>query len=111
MAETEDTTSLLSSLKSLIRSLPASCLNAPKGGPVHQTFSEFEVPDGEGPYFAVDRAWTRTFQGKSGVEIGGKYGVGIVYSFFAHFAKQDLGSDKNLLALRIRQFIKLVEEA
>lgn len=45
-----------------------------------------------------------------GVDIGGKYGVGVVYQFFSHFAKQDMGSEMSLLGLRIEQFTKLIEK-
>lgn len=99
----------LSKLKALIRNIPSSCPRAPKDGEIHRHFSTYDVPDGESLYFAVDRAWNRVFQGKENVPIGGKYGVGVVYEFFSHFAKQPLGGDSALLELRVSQFIQLVE--
>lgn len=103
--------SLLSTLKALVKRLPPSSPRAPKNGPVHEAFGNFDVPEGEGPYYAVDQAWTRAFQGKSNVAIGGRYGVGVVYDFFVYFSKQELGSESSLLELRIQQFIELVKEA
>lgn len=69
------------------------------------------MPEGETPYFAIDKAWNRTFQGKENIPIGGKYGVGVVYKFFKHFSTQLLGRDFELLELRVSQFIQLVENA
>ncbi|KAG8950706.1 hypothetical protein FRC00_007587, partial [Tulasnella sp. 408] len=101
----------LSKLKSLIRDLPKSCPPALQDGEITYNFSNFDVPEGETPYFAIDRAWNRTFQGKENVPIGGKYGVGVVYKFFKHFSTQPLGHDFELLELRVSQFIQLVENA
>lgn len=103
--------SLLSTLKALVKRLPPSSPPAPKNGLVHEAFSNFDVPEGEGPYYAVDQAWTRAFQGKSNVAIGGRYGVGVVYNFFVYFSKQELGCELSLLELRVQQFIELVKEA
>ncbi|KAG8951470.1 hypothetical protein FRC04_006002 [Tulasnella sp. 424] len=101
---------LLSTLKALIKQLPPSCPRAPKNGPVHINFSNLDVPDGENAYYVIDQTWTRAFQCKSNVAIGGRYGVGVVYDFFVHFSKQDLGTEMYLLALRIERFIGLVKD-
>ncbi|KAG8932681.1 hypothetical protein FRC00_014358 [Tulasnella sp. 408] len=101
---------LLSTLKALIRQLPTSCPRAPKDGPIHRSFGTFDVPDGETPYYAIDQAWTRVFQGKTDIAIGGKYGVGKVYDFFSHFSREEMGNETSLLQLRIEQFVELVKK-
>lgn len=100
--------SLLSTLKALIKRLPPICPQAPKNRLIHNSFSNLDMPVGGGLYYVVDQAWTRTFQGKSDVAIRGKYGVGVVYSFFTHFSKQDMGNELGLLELCIKQFINIL---
>ncbi|KAI8989212.1 hypothetical protein BD414DRAFT_482623, partial [Trametes punicea] len=52
----------LQNLKSLISLIPEAAPVAAPDGPIARNFSDLDVSSEEGPYYALDKAWVRTFQ-------------------------------------------------
>lgn len=75
----------LKNLRLLVNNLPASLPAGAANGPFMRYFTEVEI-DEEGPWYAVDRAWNRTFQVPDAEQLQlvtrGEYGISVVAKFF-----------------------------
>ncbi|KAK7691324.1 hypothetical protein QCA50_004718 [Cerrena zonata] len=103
----------LHELHTLITTLPVSVpLGKPDGA--LSVFTRLAPDPDEGPWFPLNKAWIRTFQGLSKedqlVQITrGEHGVLAVYKCYQHFAQLP-GMDLVLLGDQIRKFLNLVGE-
>ncbi|KAF8576599.1 hypothetical protein K439DRAFT_1622742 [Ramaria rubella] len=67
--------------------------NQSEGTPDARYFGDFEYDLDDGPYEAIDHAWTRTFHfeysniPKEALVTGGQYGIRMVYMYLMFFAK------------------------
>ena len=111
----EDLDASLKKLKLLINALPSTVPEGPPDGKIVKYFTDVEVDEDEGPYYSVDRAWTRTFQGLSDEEqqqliTRGRYGVTCIYKFLCDFAQKP-GIEKydglHLMTVRVDALVAL----
>jgi hypothetical protein len=115
-AQSQRLKKLLNDLQSLVRVLPASLSTGTKDGPIAKNFSSHEYDAEEGPYFAFNRAWERTFQVSDEEQerrvLRGKYGLPLVLSYTQHFsAITGIDTDDGLflIAERIAALIVVVQ--
>lgn len=110
----------LTKLRAEVLGLPKSLETRMESGPIAKYFRDFSYDEDEGPYFAVDQAWTCTFKGtdvekKERFVLGGQFGVQMVYTFLAHFTKQPHAEEHNglnaiyLHCSQIRELIRKCE--
>ncbi|KAH9940998.1 hypothetical protein B0H21DRAFT_824659 [Amylocystis lapponica] len=104
----------LNKLRLLIRGLPPLPAG-PEDGPIARYFGDFSVDPDEGPYYSVDRAWTRTFQvsddKKAELICGGALGLPLILRFFEHFASlpdMERYNGLHLLSERIESLSQLI---
>ena len=105
----------LSDLRTLVNLLPESVPLGCSDDALAQHFSDYSVEEDEGPYYSVDRAWVRVFQGPEAEQLSkitrGPYGASLVKQFFEHFATIPGIEEHNglqVLALRVEQFNRLL---
>jgi hypothetical protein len=71
----------LITLKTKVLGLPKSIPDGSAEGSIVRYFGDFKYDEDEGPYEALDRAWTRTFKAnytqakREALVLGGQYGL------------------------------------
>jgi hypothetical protein len=105
-------------LRGKVLGLPKTIPIGTPEGPIARFFGDFAYDAGDGPYEALDRAWTRTFKAeytqveREALVLGGEYGVRMVYTYFSHFSKLSRMEEHdglNVLYLRVTQLLELIE--
>jgi hypothetical protein len=106
----------LKALEDVIQLLPASIPLGTSDGKIARYFSDLDLEPDEGPWFTVDRAYTRVFQLAAGEELSsvitrGEYGLNLVFNVFKRFATEN-GMEKDgnyqLMSDRISKLLGLI---
>ncbi|KAI0832495.1 hypothetical protein BC628DRAFT_322714 [Trametes gibbosa] len=105
----------LANLKTLISLIPEAAPIGDPSGPLVQNFSDLDLDSEEGPYYALDRAWVRTFQvppeQQERLISRGQFGVEYVYNCLLTFAELPSMEANNclfLLSERVESLNRLV---
>lgn len=111
----EGTRGKLLELQKTIKHLPKSIPLGKPNGIIATHFSSFELLDpDEGPWYTIDKACVRVFQGASeDVVTCGKNGMDLVHKFLAHFFTlpgMELHGSYRLLSDRITSLIELISK-
>ncbi|KAI0689463.1 hypothetical protein BC835DRAFT_1308345 [Cytidiella melzeri] len=84
--------SQLKTLCLLISNLPFTLPAGLPDGPLRKYFTDVDIDPDEGPWYSVDRAWTRVFQGTEEQQLAlitsGPDGIGLVQHFSEWIAQQ-----------------------
>ncbi|KAF8580299.1 hypothetical protein K439DRAFT_1619897 [Ramaria rubella] len=88
-------------------------------GPITQYFGDFEYNPDDGPYEAIDHAWTCTFRfeysdiQKEALVTGGQYSIRMVYTYLTFFAKlpaMEANGRLNMMYVHCVQLQELLEK-
>ncbi|KAF8577229.1 hypothetical protein K439DRAFT_1622264 [Ramaria rubella] len=108
----------LTALKTKLLSLLSTLQEGSDDGPIARYFNDFNYDDDDGPYEAVDQAWTRTFRAdcteaqRQALLLRGQDGLQMVYTYLSYFSKQRRMVENNglsMLHLWCTQLLSLVE--